>query len=363
MTPLIEETWERILIVDEDAINRGILKNVFSEFYLVDEAENGREGLRKIFENAEKYSAVLLDVMLPEMNGIEILRHMKTLGMDGKMPVFLITAETSAEMIKEAYDLGAMDVISKPVVPYLALRRVKSMTELFSMRKKLKSTVEMQKNELLKRNQKIAELNQGMIEALAAAIEFRSVESGSHVGRIRDITGFILKNTPFGDGLDEKQVTNISLAALMHDVGKIAIPDSILNKPGQLSAEEFEIMKTHTVRGAELLEKIPNLKSHEAFSYACDIARHHHERWDGRGYPDNLKGDEISPWAQVVSLADVYDALSCKRVYKEAFLGEKVVEMIKNGECGAFNPRLLKCFFSVERDIRVMYYKNNGISQ
>ena len=149
----------------------------------------------------------------------------------------------------------------------------------------------------------------------------------------------------------------IALAAILHDVGKIAVPDAILNKPGRLTAEEFEIMKTHTVQGAALLGRIPQLRGHRAYRYAVDIARHHHERWDGRGYPDGLRGEEISLWAQVVSLADVYDALSCKRVYKDAFPRERALEMIRDGECGVFNPELLRCFFEIEEELSRMYRK------
>ena len=133
-----------------------------------------------------------------------------------------------------------------------------------------------------------------------------------------------------------------------HDVGKIAVPDAILKKAGALTAQEFDIMKTHTTRGAELLSSIPQLKAHDSYRYAVDIALHHHERWDGSGYPDGLKGNEISLWAQVVSLADVYDALMCKRVYKDAYSREQTLFMIQSGKCGAFNPGLLSCFFSVE---------------
>ena len=166
---------------------------------------------------------------------------------------------------------------------------------------------------------------------------------------------YLLNNTELGQGLSREDIDYISLASIMHDVGKIAVPDAILNKPGKLTPEEMEIMKTHTVQGALLLERIPQLRTHGAYQYAYDIARHPHERWDGRGYPDGLKGNEISIWAQIVSLADVYDALSCKRVYKDAFSRETVLEMIRDGQCGVFNPRLLECFFAVEERLSGMY--------
>lgn len=350
-------TQNTILIVDDDEINRGILDNLFSAFYEVEEAENGEIGLSMIQENQEKYCAVLLDVVMPVMDGLEVLRRLKSRGLLEKIPVFLITAEASDSTMKEAYRLGVMDVISKPVIPYIVIRRINSVVELFRARKRLGNVVEQQQSKLLAQAEKIISLNQGMIESLSTAIEFRSGESGEHVRRIREITEYILKHTEFGEGLNEEQIRQIGLGAIMHDVGKIAIPDAILNKPGRLTAEEFEVMKTHTLQGAALLEKIPQLREQEAYIYAYDIARHHHERFDGRGYPDGLKGEEITPWAQVVSIADVYDALSCKRVYKDAFSRETVVEMIRDGQCGTFNPRLLDCFFSVEEQLYQLYEK------
>ncbi len=348
---------ECMLIIDDDEINRGILDNIFSPFYTIEEAENGKIGLEKLLARTEDYSAVLLDVMMPVMDGMEVLRHLKERQLLDKIPVFLITAEASVDTMREAYQMGVMDVISKPVVPFVVQRRVNSVVELFRARKRLGNVVERQQSELLLQAQKINELNQGMLETLSAAIEFRDVESGEHVRRIHDITSYLLLHTPLGEGFDEEEIEQIALASIMHDVGKIAIPDAILNKPGRLTPEEFEIMKTHTIEGAHLLERIPQLRENGAYHYAYDIARHHHERWDGRGYPDGLKGDEITIWAQVVSLADVYDALSSKRVYKDAFTRERVVAMIKNGECGVFNPRLLECFFTVEKDLAVMYEK------
>ena len=290
----------RLLIIDDDAINRAILDNIFSPYYETEEAEDGREGLDKILARPDAYCAVLLDVIMPEMNGLEVLERLHSRSFPERTPVFLITAEASDETMRRAYDMGVMDVISKPVVPYIVLKRVQSVIELYQARKRLSSTVASQQTELLEQAQKIIRLNQGMIEALSTAIEFRSEESGDHVRRIHDITWHLLTYTPLGDGLDAETVRQIALASIMHDVGKIAIPDAILNKPGKLTAEEYEIMKTHTTQGALLLERIPQLRETGLYSYAADIARHHHERWDGRGYPDGLRGDEITIWAQVV---------------------------------------------------------------
>ena len=348
------EKREELLIVDDDVINREILKQIFAGTYAVYEAENGREGLRVILERQESLCAVLLDVVMPEMDGMETLRQLERWGLLKQLPVFLITAEASDTVLREAYALGVMDVISKPVVPYVVQRRVGSVVELFQARRRLSILVESQAEEII-------QLNQGMVAALATAIEFRSKESGDHVNRIYTITKRMFSETALGEGLEPSEIEEIALASILHDVGKIAVPDSILNKPGRLTAEEFEVMKTHTTQGAELLSKIPQLRSHRAYQYAVDIAKHHHERWDGRGYPDGLKGEEITLWAQVVSLADVYDALSCKRVYKDAFPRERVQEMIRAGECGVFNPELLRCFFELEGKLASMYEKGERL--
>ncbi len=345
-----------ILIIDDDYFNREILSNIFSSEHIIVEAESGREALERIDLLQDELSAIFLDVIMPEMDGIEVLKEFAKRGIPEKIPIFMITASSDHEVLKTAYSLGVMDVISKPVLPYVVLRRVESVIELYHARQNLSNTVSNQRVELYEKAQKIYELNRGMLESLATAIEFRDVESGEHVRRIHDITKFLLVNSSFGDSLSEDEIDDIALASVLHDVGKIAISDSILNKKGKLTAEEFEIMKTHTTQGAKLLENIPQLYDNGAYEYACDIARHHHERWDGRGYPDGLKGNEISIWSQVVSIADVYDALTSKRVYKDAYSNDVAVKMICNGECGVFNPELLEAFVKLEPEIRKLYY-------
>ncbi|MGE9985100.1 HD-GYP domain-containing protein [Desulfovibrio sp. SGI.169] len=194
-----------------------------------------------------------------------------------------------------------------------------------------------------------------MIESLSTAIEFRSGESGAHIRKIHDITKLFLESSPLGNNFSTEEIEHISLAAVMHDVGKISIPDAILNKRGRLTPEEFEVMKTHTTEGGQLLEKIPQMKELPFFSYAYDIAKYHHERWDGRGYPEGLKGDDIPLWAQIVSIADVYDALVSPRCYKKAFSFEVSLGMIVGGECGVFNPQILTSFQEIEPRLRSLY--------
>ena len=347
---------DTVLIVDDAEVNREILKLIFEDKYRTLEAADGAEGLALLRQYENQVCMILLDVVMPKMDGLEFLEHFSKLELQNQIPVFLITADGSDQVTRRAYEMGVMDVIQKPIVPYVVKRRVDSVVELFCARACLNMRVHEQQLELLRQAEKIIELNKGIIEALATAIEFRSGESGEHVHRIHDITEILLRETSLGAGLSGEEITQIALGSIMHDIGKIAIPDAILNKPGRLTAEEYEIMKQHTVYGGQMLEKIPQLRESEGFSYAYDIARHHHERWDGRGYPDGLKGDQISIWAQIVSLADVYDALVSKRVYKAAFGFEEAMNMIREGQCGVFNPQLLEAFLEKEKDIRRIYY-------
>lgn len=347
------EKADTILVVDDSLINRSVLANIFEREYKIEEAENGQEALDAILDHTNKIAAILLDVMMPIMGGMELLERLKELDLLSEIPVFLITAELNADSTKTAYELGVMDVIYKPVAPHIVERRVNSIIELFESRKELSGELRKKQQELYEKTKRIAELSVSVADSLSAAIESRSGETGEHVSRIRELTRIILTETELGKDIPESEIQLISLGATMHDIGKIAIPDHILNKPGRLTPEEFEIMKSHTTEGGKILK--PQVGQNEVFKYAYDIALHHHERWDGRGYPDGLKGDEISLWSQVVSIADVYDALVSDRCYKKAYSYDKACEMIKNNECGVFNPKLIECFFKIEPRIRKMY--------
>ncbi len=348
-----------ILHIDDDEFNREIMKHIFSSKYEFIEAVDGLEGLKKVEENFNKISAILLDVSMPVMNGMEFLRIIHSRGITAQIPVFLVTVSTEFDIIKEGYELGAMDVITKPVQPFVILRRVENIIELFRTRENLRETVEGQAKKLKENVDAMDSLHRNTIEALASAIEFRDVESGEHTSRIYSITKYILTNTEFGEGLTDEQIEDMAVASIMHDVGKIAISDVILNKPGILTSEEFEIMKSHSEKGAKLIEQISKIQNHESYKYAYAIARNHHERWDGCGYPDGLKGNEIPLCAQVVSIADVYDALRSHRIYKKACNPDKALQMIIDGECGCFNPKLLECFKQVEPEIRKWYDPKN----
>ena len=335
-----------ILIVDVMEINRAILSQIFADRNQILEGENGLEAVQILEERREHIAAVLLDILMPVMDGFQVMEKMKDMGLMEKIPVFLITADSSEESMRRGYQLGAMDIIEKPIVPYFVRRRVESIMELVAARERHNHEEELQGQKLRRQEQEILNLNYSIIESLSTAIEFRSGESGEHVKRIRRLTRLLLealgrtgkKEYAFSD----REIQEISQASIMHDVGKIAISDLILNKPGRLTDEEFEIMKSHTVMGCQVLEQIPQYKNNRLYQYAYDICRHHHERWDGKGYPDGLKGREITVWSQVVSVADVFDALTNKRVYKPAIPVPEAMDMIFTGQCGAFNPELLE---------------------
>lgn len=328
-----------ILIVDDMEINRAILAECFKSEHNILEAEDGQAAL-ELIDKTDNIAAVLLDLVMPKMDGLEVLRRMNKSGKIIHIPVFIITAENSEKTLMDAYDLGAVDVITKPFMLNFLKCRIENIIELYRHRNELEVIVD----EQVKR---LSSLNQSMVETLATLVEFRDCESGEHVKRICGLTRILM--TAVSDMypeyyLSKEEIDKIVMSSILHDVGKISIPDGILNKPGRLTKEEFETMKLHTVNGAELLAKIPNMMDEDVFSYSYDISRHHHERWDGRGYPDGLKGDEITIWSQVVAVADVYDALTSPRVYKAAFDHDTAMKMIYGGECGVFNPKVLEAF-------------------
>lgn len=291
---------------------------------------------------AEKPDAAVCEAALLAAQDFALLKRL--LAQDGGCAVFLLGEAEEAEL-ERAYALGLEDVIAAPFSATTAKMR---MARALARRRSGSA-------DPLRIAEAIIALDKSMIEALAAAIEFRSRESGDHVRRIHDITAHLLGETPLGRGYSAREIEEIALASILHDVGKIAVPDQVLNKPGKLNDEEFAIMRSHTVQGDALLAQIPLLQAHASSRFAMDIARHHHERWDGSGYPDGLRGDAISLPAQIVGLADVYDALRSPRVYKPAFSRAESLRMIRQGDCGAFNPVLLDVFLSAEPAIAAFY--------
>lgn len=346
----MKESGHIILVVDDIELNRAMLCELFRGRYTLVEAANGREALESVERYGTDIAVILLDVVMPVINGLQVLEAMRQRGWTGMLPVILITAESSDETFLQGYSLGVSDIINKPFNPDIVRRRVENIIELYDHKRRLEDMIQDQLTVLDRQAQKLKQTNNFVIDTLSTVVEFRNGESGYHIERIRTITRILLEalsNRYEEYHFSAETIETIASASAMHDIGKIAIPDAILLKPGRLTAEEFEIMKTHTTRGCELLSSLHFTNEREYYNYCYEICRHHHERWDGRGYPDGLKGDQIPIWAQVVSIADVYDALVSDRVYKKAFPHKEAVRMIADGECGVFNPSLVRCFLEV----------------
>lgn len=333
------EYQETILIVDDSALNRMVLIEILGkENYTFLEAENGQQAV-ELLDCHPEVDLLLLDITMPEIDGFGVLEIMNQYHWIEETPVIMISAEDAYSFIERAYDLGASDYITRPFDARVVCRRVSNTLMLYAKQKRLVQMVAEQVYEKEK-------VSNTMISILSHIVEFRNNESGLHVVHIRTITELLLRRLRKKTDrypLTEADISLISTASALHDIGKINIPEQILNKPGRLTKEEFEIVKTHSAVGEHMLRQIPFNQNEPLVKIAREICRWHHERWDGRGYPDGLKGDEIPISAQVVSLADVYDALTSERCYKAAFDHETALNMIVNGECGAFNPLLLEC--------------------
>lgn len=343
-----------VLVVDDMEINREILAEILGEEYQVKTAENGRKALEMIEELHEELAVVLLDLMMPVVDGFAVLEVMQERGWSEKIPVLIISGETSVSAERKCFDYHISDFIRKPFDNALVKKRVRNVVNLYQYQRDLEDKVQAQTKTLREQNKllqlqadKLRKSNTNIIEILGTVVEYRDFESGEHINRVKGYTRILAERLAVEYpeyGLDQEEIEVIVSASALHDVGKIAIPDNILLKPGRLTDEEFACMKTHTTRGGEILQNIRNAWDEEYGKISYEICRHHHEKFDGRGYPDGLVGDEIPIAAQIVSIADVYDALVNERVYKDAFPKEEAFRMIINGECGKFNPKLLECF-------------------
>ena len=343
---------QQILIVDDEEINRVILKEIFQEDYEIIEAVDGRDAIYKI-QSRHNLVLILLDVIMPVMDGFMVLEYMQSHNLIEKIPVILINSESVGESEGKAYSYGVADVMHKPFYPYIVKRRSKNIINLYQHKEHMEQRLKEQEEEIRAQEKEIRKGNEFIIDALSSVVEFRSAETGEHTRRIKYFTRVLLRylvNYFPKYGLTPSQVDNIARASALHDIGKVGIPDAVLLKPGRLTDEEYETMKAHTTIGCEMLEKSCRDKSSEFYRYCYEICRHHHERWDGRGYPDHLAGDDIPISAQVVSIADVYDALVSPRVYKSAFASSTAFDMIMNGECGEFSPDILECFALAKED-------------
>ena len=351
---LLQEKTQ-ILLVDDSAMNRMMLTEILGDSYHILEAENGRECMEKLQAEAGNIALVLLDINMPGMDGFEVLKAMNANHTIEDTPVIMISSEDSDAAIRRSYELGASDYVNRPFDARIVYRRVSNTIKLYAKQRRL---VQMVSDQIRARENNTDML----VGVLSHIVEFRNGESGAHVRHIRIITELLLHRLleiSSRYSITAEQQDMIPLASALHDIGKIGIDEKILNKPGKLTPEEFKVIQTHSMLGAKMLHDLDGFAEQPLLQTAYEIARWHHERWDGRGYPDGLKGDEIPISAQLVSLADVYDALTSERCYKKAFSHEKAVQMILNGECGAFNPLLLQCLTDIQADLKEELQQHN----
>ena len=350
-------TKQKILIADDSEMNRELLAAILEEEYDIIQANDGVQAVDCLQRHAEEISLLLLDIVMPHMDGFEVLSYMNKEHWIDSIPVVIISSENSPIYIKRGYDLGATDFIEKPFDANMVLRRSANAILLGAKQRRMTSIVS---NQIYER-EKSSKL---MINILSHIVEFRNGESGLHVLHIQTITEMLLRQLVQKENnryaLSKEQIRMITTASALHDIGKISIPDEILNKPGRLTAEEFAVIKGHSMVGANMLSELPlDQKEEPLVKTAYEICRWHHERYDGGGYPDGLKGEEIPVSAQVVALADVYDALTSERCYKDAYSHEKAIEMILAGQCGAFNPLMLECLLDISSSLKKkMGYKS-----
>ena len=350
-------TKQKILIADDSEMNRELLAAILEEEYDIIQVNDGVQAVDCLQRQAEEISLLLLDIVMPHMDGFEVLSYMNKEHWIDSIPVVIISSENSPIYIKRGYDLGATDFIGKPFDANMVLRRSANAILLGAKQRRMTSIVS---NQIYER-EKSSKL---MINILSHIVEFRNGESGLHVLHIQTITEMLLRQLVQKENnryaLSKEQIRMITTASALHDIGKISIPDEILNKPGRLTAEEFAVIKGHSMAGANMLSELPlDQKEEPLVKTAYEICRWHHERYDGGGYPDGLKGEEIPVSAQVVALADVYDALTSERCYKDAYSHEKAIEMILAGQCGAFNPLMLECLLDISSSLKKkMGYKS-----
>lgn len=341
-----------IVIADDDLMCCDQVKEAFSSVYNIVVFNDGASALEYIKNNSGIISGVLLDQIMPKMQGLDVLRSLRNLGLTKSFPVFMITGDRDASLIQQCYDLGAVDFFEKPLLIPVLKNRAETLIELYQSRKILTDSVRKQRNHIKNQADEIVKLSFGLTQTLTNLIEFRHDDSGKHVKRLQYLTEYLLKNTELGEGFSQKQIQEIALGAVLHDIGKIRVPDSILLKNGPLTLDEAKQMEKHPIYGAEIFESIPNIHSLSFYHFARDIILYHHERWEGDGYPYGLKGEQIPMWAHIVALVDAYDALITPRVYKKAFPHEIATQYILEGKCGTFDPRLLAIFAREEPQLR-----------
>lgn len=358
---------EKILIVDDIDLNREMLAVVLGDIYPIEEAADGAQAIDILKEQADDIAVILLDLIMPNVDGYAVLQFMRQEDMLERVPVIVISAESDTAVERQCLELGVSDFIRKPFDRATVRCRVKNIAELYMYKHHLEDKVKTQTENLERQNkllaqqtEQIKESNEKIIDVLGTVVEYRNLESGEHIKRVKGFTRILAekaakKYTEYN--LTPEKINIIVAASALHDIGKITIKDSVLLKPGRLDKEEFEYMKSHTVKGCDILEQIDGAWDSEYAKVSRDICRYHHERYDGNGYPDGLSGEEIPISAQLVSVADVYDVLVSERIYKDAIEKDKAYHMILRGECGVFSPKLMECFRESKEEFELLATK------
>lgn len=360
----------KVLIVDDVELNREILAVSLGDMYPIIEAVDGEEAIEHLKDDKDEIAAVLLDLIMPKVDGFSVLAYMKENGFIEKIPVLVISAETKSDVEMKCLEIGVSDFIRKPFNSTIVRSRVKNVVELFMYKNNLEDMVKRQTENLKRQNKlleqqalEIKENNEKIIDILGTVVEYRNLESGEHIKRVKGFTKILANKVAekYPEyNLTPERINIIVAASSLHDIGKITIKDSVLLKPGRLDKDEFEYIKSHTVRGCDILDQIDGAWDSEYAKVSREICRHHHERYDGKGYPDGLVGDEIPIESQIVSVADVYDALVSDRIYKAAIELDKAYNMILMGECGVFSPKLMACFRECKEDFELLALQTKG---
>ncbi len=338
---------DTILIVDDNGTLRALLKAMFKGRYKVIEATNGKEALQILTQEYQSIAIILLDVMMPVMDGLATLKILKDKRILNRIPVALITAEESTDVEKEGYELGAADVIRKPFNNHIVIQRVKNLIEQYKYKNRLEDMVKQQTKRLEK-------MHDRMLEVMCGVVESKEEESPEHITNVKRYTRMIAEKVSekFPEyELDEKRIDLITKGSVLHDIGKVAIDDSVLKKTTRLSDDEMQLLYSHTTKGSEMVQEMADIQDEEYLKVCYDICRYHHEKYDGKGYPDGLKGEEIPIAAQIVGLADIYDKLTSDNIRRRAYGNKEAIQMILDGECGEFSPKLMECFMELKDSI------------
>lgn len=352
---------DTILIVEDVEMNRAILGQMFQDKYKVVEAANGKEALEYLETNRSSVIMVLLDIKMPVMNGFEVMEYMRDHGWLDKLPVILITGDDEGDAMERGYGLGVNDIIFKPFVHHIVVQRVQNVIDLYRHKNHLEDMVDMQTKKLNQQYARLREHHEHLIEVLYDIINYRNAETIQHVDFVQGYTKILAEHYAkiFPKAkMTAKKIEMITKAASMHDVGKIAMPDAILNRPGRLSDAEMEILKEHTIKGEQIMGVLTEFQSSEYSRICCNVCLYHHEKYDGTGYPNKMKKDKIPVEAQIVALADMYDTLVNSSVNRQTFSKEKAYYMLMNGECGELSPRMKECLEDAKEDMEAFALKN-----